>query len=100
MPDTHWHIAEGEEPLVATAIHDGHEIREELREVMLIDEADRLREEDPVTGQWASFAATHIIARRSRFEFDLNRPRDRAVYVEPADAWGLNVWKEKPDQGS
>jgi N-formylglutamate deformylase len=96
MSDTNWQIAEGVEPFVATAIHDGHDVRDELREIMLIDEADRFREEDPHTGRWASMAATHIVAKRSRFEFDLNRPRERAIYVEPADAWGLNVWTNKP----
>jgi N-formylglutamate amidohydrolase len=29
---------------------------------------------------------------RSRFEVDLNRPRDKAVYRAPDEAWGLNVW--------
>jgi N-formylglutamate deformylase len=29
---------------------------------------------------------------RSRFEVDLNRPRAKAVYRTPEDAWGLNVW--------
>ena len=33
---------------------------------------------------------------RSRFEVDLNRPREKAVYVTPDDCWGLDVWKEKP----
>jgi hypothetical protein len=27
---------------------------------------------------------------------DLNRPRDKAVYLTPHDAWGLNVWKTPP----
>jgi hypothetical protein len=27
---------------------------------------------------------------------DLNRPREQAVYMKPADAWGLNVWRESP----
>jgi len=36
------------------------------------------------------------VVRRSRFEVDLNRPRDKAVYLGPADAWGLNVWRDEP----
>jgi len=27
---------------------------------------------------------------------DLNRPRDKAVYIHPEDAWGLDVWKREP----
>jgi N-formylglutamate amidohydrolase len=33
---------------------------------------------------------------RSRFEVDLNRPREKAVYLSPADCWGLAVWKSPP----
>jgi N-formylglutamate deformylase len=41
-------------------------------------------------------APTRLIALRSRFEVDLNRPRERAVYRGPADAWGLEVWRRPP----
>ena len=27
---------------------------------------------------------------------DLNRAREKAVYIKPEDAWGLHVWKETP----
>ena len=56
----------------------------------------RLREEDPFTGGWTAIAPTRIIGRRSRFEVDLNRPRGRAVYRRPEDAWGLDVWTTEP----
>ena len=58
----------------------------------------RLQEEDPFTGEWAALVPTHLIAQYSRFQVDLNRPRDNAVYLSPADAWGLEVWKEPPSQ--
>jgi len=35
---------------------------------------------------------------RSRFEVDLNRPRERAVYTGPDDAWGLPVWRTELPQ--
>ena len=35
---------------------------------------------------------------RSRFEVDLNRPRDEAVYRTPDMAWGLQVWKAPPPE--
>jgi N-formylglutamate deformylase len=79
-------------PLLATAVHDGHELRDELRSAILLDEATRMREEDPLTGRWTLCAPNRIIVHRSRFEVDLNRPRDHAVYARPEDAWGLNVW--------
>ncbi len=37
-------------PIIAAAIHDGHQIREELQEYLLLNDAGRLREEDPFTG--------------------------------------------------
>ena len=88
-----WQQTAGHGPLVATAIHAGHAVREELCEHLAIDEASRLREEDPFTDEWTVVAPTRVIALRSRFEVDLNRPREKAVYRQPEDAWGLNVWK-------
>ena len=84
----------GEGPIVAAAIHNGHDIRPELAPLLALDEATRLREEDPFTDQLAAVAPTRIIARRSRFEVDLNRPRDEAVYLKAAQAWGIDVWRE------
>jgi N-formylglutamate amidohydrolase len=80
-------------PVIAAAIHDGHNLREEVLTYMNLTEEVRLREEDPFTSVWTSVAGTRIIATQSRFEFDLNRPRDKAVYISPEDAWGLKVWK-------
>lgn len=78
--------------MVATAIHDGHAVREEVRRQLAIGEQDRLREEDPHTASWCTLAPIRIVGLRSRFEVDLNRPRDSAVYRTPGDAWGLQVW--------
>jgi N-formylglutamate amidohydrolase len=32
----------------------------------------------------------------SRFEFDLNRNEEKAIYLTREDAWGLAVWRERP----
>ena len=98
MGNSLWQVDTGDSPLVATAIHDGHEAREEVARLFALDDAGRLREEDPYTGGWTGAAGTRIVVRRSRFEMDLNRPRNKAVYIEPGDAWGLNVWKERPSK--
>ncbi|MEO8548541.1 MAG: N-formylglutamate amidohydrolase [Kofleriaceae bacterium] len=90
-------LAEGAGPIIGTAIHDGHELRVECAAALALDDATRLREEDPYTARVAKVAPTHLIATRSRFEVDLNRPRDRAVYLTPDDAWGLKVWRQPPD---
>ncbi len=97
MVDRIWELAKGEGPLVAAAIHDGHAVRDEVAALFAITEGDRLREEDPFTSTWTAVAPTRIVGTGSRFEVDLNRPRDTAVYVEPSDAWGLEVWRQRPD---
>jgi N-formylglutamate deformylase len=90
-------LSEGDGPVIATAIHDGHGLRADAAACMALDEATRLREEDPHTGRIAARVPTRLIVTRSRFEIDLNRPRDKAVYACAADAWGLNVWcNDKP----
>jgi N-formylglutamate amidohydrolase len=81
---------------LATAIHDGHELRPEVAGLMRLSESDRLREEDPFTGQALVDVPTHIIAHRSRFEFDLNRGAEEAVYLTEEQSWGLDVWNEPP----
>ena len=86
-------IVSGHGPVVAVALHNGHAVRREVSDMLALDEEMRLREEDPFTGQWADVGQARIVATRSRFEVDLNRPRGKAVYLTPDDAWGLNVWK-------
>ena len=85
----------GKSPLVASAIHQGHHVRPEIEELLVINENERLREEDPFTGLFAEILENRIIVNTSRFEVDLNRPRQKAVYKTPEDAWGLNVWKKQ-----
>ncbi len=82
-------VAEGQEPIVATAIHDGHELRPDVANLVALSDSDRLREEDPFTGIWTTIVGSRMVCSRSRFEVDLNRPRATAVYKKPEDAWGL-----------
>ncbi|MCY7274241.1 MAG: N-formylglutamate amidohydrolase [Phormidesmis sp. CAN_BIN44] len=71
-----------------------NEIRADLVPYLALDRDARRREEDPFTARWTKLADTRLIVLRSRFEVDLNRPRDRAVYCTPSDTWGLSVWRE------
>jgi N-formylglutamate deformylase len=81
--------------LIATAIHNGHDLRAGLADLSAIDDATRLREEDPHTGVIAARFANSVVVNRSRFEVDLNRGRDDAVYTDPESAWGLDVWRRE-----
>src|SRR5438105_214569 len=91
-----WQTGFGEGPLVACAIHDGHAVRPDVAACLRLDATQRQYEEDPYTAAWTEIAPTRIVARRSRFEVDFNRPREKAVYITPADAWGLNIWRCTP----
>ncbi|MCA9259715.1 MAG: N-formylglutamate amidohydrolase [Planctomycetales bacterium] len=94
ITDDPWRILAGRGPLVSAAVHDGHAARPAVLREFHLDSQQRLREEDPCTARWATVAPTQVVGCRSRFEFDLNRPREKAVYLTPDDAWGLQVWKE------
>ena len=99
MSDDGFHIETGPGPLVAAAVHDGHAIHPDTLPHVALDDAARLREEDPFTGGLTDVAPTRIVGQRSRFEIDLNRPREKALYRTPDDAWGLTVWTgDVPDR--
>lgn len=88
-----WTLQRSEDCIIATAIHDGHGLREECVARMQLSDADRLREEDPHTGHAITAIPSHLVVHRSRFEVDLNRAREHAVYRTPDQSWGLHVWK-------
>jgi len=91
-----WTVEQGEGPLLAVALHSGHDLRAELGQIVALDEFSRRREEDPFTDDWTTIFPNRIIVQRSRFEVDLNRPRDASVYASPAESWGLRVWRQTP----
>jgi N-formylglutamate deformylase len=87
---------DGNMPVVATAIHDGHHLSMGVSRYSVLDDSVRLREEDPYTGLWTDISDNRILVHLSRFEFDLNRPPGKAIYLVPSDAWGLELWKSRP----
>lgn len=88
-----WELNRGDGRVLATAIHDGHAVRDDLLSKFSLPENGRLREEDPYTFESIADVTNRLIAKRSRFEVDLNRPAEDAVYLGPDQAWGLDVWK-------
>ena len=94
-----WRTYAGNGPIVATAIHSGHDLRPEVATYMGLSGQERLHEEDPYTGDWTTIGDSRVVVNRSRFEVDLNRPRETSVYRKPEDAWGLEVWwGDLPDE--
>lgn len=96
--DTPWSIEIGDGPVVAAALHAGHEVRPDAAEWLEAEAADRLREEDPLTGLWTTIGDSAIQVFRSRFEVDLNRPRNEAIAFDAKDSWGLRVWRNHPPE--
>jgi uncharacterized protein (TIGR02421 family) len=79
-------------PYCCTAIHDGSNLRTELRDRIALDEYERWYEEDPHTGLFIDSLPITIVGMDSRFEYDLNRRPEECLYEE---AWGKKVWKRK-----
>ncbi|NNF02082.1 MAG: flavohemoglobin expression-modulating QEGLA motif protein [Bacteroidia bacterium] len=78
-------------PYCCAAIHDGGNIRESLRNNIRLDDYERWYEEDPHTGKFIDSMPITITGQDSRFEYDLNRAPEDAIYEE---AWGKKVWKK------
>ncbi|WP_146592183.1 N-formylglutamate amidohydrolase [Puniceibacterium confluentis] len=91
-------IHRGASPVLGTAIHNGHEVSPDLEDQMALPEEDRLREEDPFTEFTIRDLPNRIAFHRSRFAVDLNRARDKAVYLSPEQSWGLEVWETEPSE--
>ena len=94
QPEDWWSAYRGASPIVGTAIHNGHHIRGELQDFLGLSAEQRLREEDPFTEFFIRDLHNRIVFHRSRFEIDINRARDGAIYLTPEQAWGLKVWAE------
>lgn len=77
-------------PYICAAVHEGHQLREDLQEKIIHSEQERWYEEDPKTLDFISSFPIVIAGKDSRFEYDLNRRAETAVYE---DAWGKEVWK-------
>jgi len=78
-------------PYTCAAIHDGHQFRKELWSNCLHTQYDRWYEEDPETKNMVKTLPIVIAGCDSRFEYDLNRPPEEAVFET---AWGKQLWKE------
>jgi len=88
---------DGRLSLVTTAIHAGHELCPEVAKNCSLSPEIRLMEEDPYTDQMARLFPNHITVQSSRFLVDLNRSREKCVYIKPEDCWGLPIDRQDMD---
>lgn len=77
-------------PYVCGAVHDGHQFRKSLWDNCLHTEYERWYEEDPCTKEMVQSHPIVITGSDSRFEYDLNRPPETAIFDT---AWGKRLWK-------
>lgn len=75
---------------LCAAVHDGHQFRKELWDQCLHTDYERWYEEDPCTKQMVSTMPMLLAGCDSRFEYDLNRDPETAIYE---DAWGKKLWR-------
>lgn len=78
-------------PYACAAIHDGHQFRKELWENCIHTEYERWYEEDPETKNMVQTHPIVIAGCDSRFEYDLNRDPENAVFET---AWGKQLWHQ------
>lgn len=78
-------------PYACAAVHDGHQFRKALWDNCLHSEYDRWYEEDPETKNMVISHPILIAGCDSRFEYDLNRATEEAVFET---AWGKQLWKQ------
>lgn len=77
-------------PYACAAIHDGHKFRKSLWDNCLHTEYERWYEEDPETKNMINSHPIVIAGCDSRFEYDLNRDPENAVFET---AWGKELWE-------
>lgn len=73
------------------AVHNGHQFRKELWDNCIHTEYERWYEEDPETKNMITSHPIVITGCDSRFEYDLNRDPENAVFET---AWGKELWHE------
>jgi len=79
-------------PYICTAIHEGGNLRSDLKPKIALDDYARWYEEDQYTADFIASLPITIVGCDSRFEYDLNRRPEECIYEE---AWGNKVWKKK-----
>lgn len=81
-------------PFICGAVHDGHQFRQSVWENCIHTEYERWYEEDPYTYEMVKSHPIVISGCDSRFEYDLNRPPETAIFDT---AWGKQLWKTPLD---
>ncbi len=82
-------------PWIATAVHAGHNFRDELRPLLSIADDAQYFEEDPFTDTMIQNCPNAVWGLDSRAEYDLNRTPEDAIPLTADMFWGIEVYREK-----
>ena len=85
-------------PIIGTAMHHSHHIRDDIRPKLEIPADERYYEEDPETHRFIGSLLHTLLPNQSRYELDLNRSPDVTIYSRPDLAWGKKVYAEELTQ--
>jgi len=77
------------------AMHAASRVRPELIDALAVSPEDRYREEDPYTDLFIQDFPIQIKSMDSRFEYDVNRDFEHAIYDEHKKTWGLRIWRRE-----
>ena len=77
------------------AMHASDRVHPDLQDAMAVSQQDRFREEDPYTDQFIENFPIQIKSLDSRFEYDVNRDYENAIYDQHKKTWGLQVWSRE-----
>ena len=80
-------------PIVCVALHNGHNIRPELKKSFLLSNNEQLFEENPYTDELISSFPIQLMGNDSRFEYDLNRAKALSTHYKASSK--KTVW-DKP----
>ena len=69
-------------PLVALAIHNGNLLADEVIDNIWIKESERILDEEPYTEIFTGGFGNRVIVNSSRYQVDLDLPRDESYYEE------------------
>lgn len=83
-------------PFIATAIHSGRHVPDEMLPVMEMTSARRLFEEDCATDIMIQGLPNAVWGLDSRAVYDLNRSLDLTLPLTPEKFWGATVYKQPP----
>ncbi|MBU2871460.1 flavohemoglobin expression-modulating QEGLA motif protein [Colwellia sp. E2M01] len=79
-------------PVVCAAIHNGHQLRDDLKKTFLLTNKEQAYEESPYTADLISSFPIVLIGNDSRFEYDLNRARTLSTSTKTTK--DKPVWKK------